>query len=390
MTHAAYPCRPPSRDPRPGRASLPWLLAAFFLGAALTGVVMSFFRPTLPRARPSAGPVPETLPPAPLPDLPLAPEVFRANTEEVSLAAATLAGLAAPPTGPLAVSGGIKVGDAQRLWHLLETEMALPLRPGPLKGVVDGQPLAMLPNFRARGGEGQTPDLAHFNDVEAEAFAEALLKANLTSAGAFANSARRDLTFADLYNEPAQHRGEVVHFEGALRRVRKSDPPGMAKGVRAMYEGWVFDTRYGPNPVCLVFTDLPPGVPVAERMNVPVTFDAYFFKKYRYQAADTKPGFAREAPLFIGRAPVVQGPEETADGPPPGFSPAMLTGFLVLLLATAVLAFLLHLWFRRNDRHVRRRLEAVRPREFVDPSEPPPGPWPPGPASRADIPPSPN
>ncbi len=215
------------------------------------------------------------------------------------------------------------------------------------------------------------PDLSHLNDDEALAFCEALFKANLTSQGAFANSARRDLTFTDLFNTPKKYRGEVVHFEGNLRRVRHSDPPPNArvKGVDHLYEGWAFNMeRYGANPVCLVFTELPPGLPVAEKMDRQISFDAYFFKKYRYQSGDSRPGWAREAPLFIGRSPVLA-IEKAAPADSITWSAPLLVGFLGLVLVTGLVAFGLHWWFRRGDQRLRNRLAQVRQQDFVEPGK---------------------
>jgi hypothetical protein len=263
----------------------------------------------------------------------------------------------------------LKAGDRQHLWKLQETDHALPLNRKLLARVLDGEPLAMLPSFRARGNQGPLPDLGNVNDDEALAFCEALYKANLTSTGAFANSARRDLTFADLFNTPQKYRGEVVHFEGLLYRLRRIDPPPNAriKGVDHLFEGWIFDPqRYGVNPVCLVFTELPPGLAVAEKMSFPVSFDAYFFKKYRYQSADSKPGWAREAPLFIGRSPVLVWEGQAASDALALSSP-LLVAFLGMVLATGLIAFGLHWWFRRGDRRIQDRLSRVRQKEFVEP-----------------------
>ena len=69
---------------------------------------------------------------------------------------------------------------------------------------------------------------------ETEAYCEALYKATLVSLGAFANSARRDLTIADLLNEPQRYRGQVMHFEGKVRRIRRLDPPAAPVSTPAM------------------------------------------------------------------------------------------------------------------------------------------------------------
>jgi hypothetical protein len=354
------------RNPGPGRILLPILIAALFfaLGSLATWWVLR--RAEEVPAEPAALPVGDVLPP----DAP-AGEPFRFTVEEVAGGAATLVGAAAHggPAGLTEVAL-IRGGEGQRLWRIQATDHALPLRPEYLAGVVDGTPVAMLPSFRRKDRQGQVPDLAHFNDIEAEAFCEALYKANLASPGAFTNSARLEVTFGDMFNEPKKHRGQVVHFEGRLHRVRRTDAPAMARarGVDHLYEGWLFDARYGLNPVCLVFTELPPGIPVAEKMDRTVAFDGYFFKKYRYHSSDSKPGYARETPLVIGRSPVLVG-AGTASGPTtPGWSAPLLIAFLVVLLVTAVVAIGLQLWFRRGDRKVSERLAQVRARDFLDSS----------------------
>src|SRR5262249_42762321 len=155
----------------------------------------------------------------------------------------------------------------------------------------------------------------------------ALVNAHMTDASAFAAVARKDVTYAELSTRPKHNRGTVVHVHGEVRRVRKYDTPfevaqqdfleirrkkmkAAAEVVAAFlfsqtdfpwappeplseyYEAWLFDPNYGANPMCLVFTDLPDGLPVAESVQPPreVSFDGYFFKRYRYLSGDTKPG----------------------------------------------------------------------------------------------------
>jgi hypothetical protein len=343
--------------------------AFFLLGSLATWYALR--QPTPEDRAEGRLPAPEAEGPSP-PGEPAEVTAFQDNTRDVVAGAATLAGAGGNGRQGLAMEIALlRAGERAHLWKLEDTDKALSLNPKYLAGVIDGTPLAMLPSFRAEGGQGPVPDLKHVNEREALAFCDALIKANLTSAGAFANSARSDLTPADLANKPREFRGEVVHGEGRLRRVRHSDPPpnARARGVDHLYEGWVLDPRYGSNPVCLVFTELPPGVRVAEQADQDVAFDAYFFKKYRYQSADSKPGFARETPLFIGRSPVLLRGPAAEPGPPAGSAP-LLTAFLGLVVATVALAFGLTWWFRRGDRRVREQLAAVRRREFVDPGTP--------------------
>jgi hypothetical protein len=297
-------------------------------------------------------------PPARAADGPLPDEdVFRSNTNEVLQGAAALAGAGCQGGhGTALVLGLLIQGDRLHLWKLEQSDKAPELRPNILAKVKDS-----------------TGVLVDDGAFEPEAYCEALLKASLTSPGAFANSARRDVTFAHLFNEPWRYRGQVIHFEGQVRRIRRFDPPGMveAKGVKDLYECWLFDTHYGANPVCLVCTELPEGVAPGERLNLAASFDAYFFKKYRYKAADSTEGHAREAPLFIGRSFVVsQAPSLPVDDAYGAGWKGVLVLFLGGVLATFVLAFGLHWWFRRNDRRVGARINEVRPRDYVDPGAP--------------------
>src|SRR5262249_39498868 len=134
---------------------------------------------------------------------------------------------------------------------------------------------------------------------EVKAYCLALTTAHATSSEAFANSARRDLTYAHLFEEPEKYRGEVVHYQGRLKRVRQFDAPEFIRDyLPVIYECWLFDLKvYGANPLGVLVTELPRGVPVKEQLDIPVTVDGYFFKRWRYQAGD---GW-RDAPLLIGR-----------------------------------------------------------------------------------------
>jgi hypothetical protein len=246
-----------------------------------------------------------------------------------------------------------------------ERDIVPPLRADLLDKVRDSRGLPVLP-----------ADLKQATDRdidEIDAYMDAVEKAYRMPAHTFANSANRELTYGHLENEPRKHRGQVAHFEGTLKRVRRYDPPMLLAqaGVRDIYEGWIFDVKqYGVNPVCAIFTELPQGIPVAEDVRQDVAFDGYFFKKYRYVAGDSKPGQAREVPLLIGHAPVRLHPVAVADSTPPpsAWMGWLLTGLLAFIAAVLGLALVLHAWFQRADRKVQRRLEGARQREFVPPA----------------------
>jgi hypothetical protein len=270
------------------------------------------------------------------------------------LGAATLfltgfGGRAAPPAA-LAV---LQAGDGLGCWELLDTDRLRPFPEAFKDGrIQDGKDI----------GVG-TPETA--------AYAEVLTLAHYTSDRAFRRAARSDVLYYNLFNEPAQYRGDVVRVEGRLRRLLRWKPPpeAAARGVNNLYEAWLFndDSGYG-NPFCAVFTELPPGLTPRDKFEPaqPVSFAGYFFKKFRYQGPDKK---WRDAPLLIGHTLTVRAA---------GAGPAAEAGdnwaehlgliFLGVVATTVCVVVALTWWFRRSDVRVRRRLLAARgAHEFVPP-----------------------
>lgn len=171
-------------------------------------------------------------------------------------------------------------------------------------------------------------------------------------AASFANAARRDVTFANMLgSDAARYRGEVVHIEGKLKRVRDIGPtPGLrAEGVNHLYEAWVFSDLYQDYAHCVLFTELPADVPVAESLDRRVRFDGYFYKIYRYRAGDGE----RRAPLLVGRT-IQAVPEPSGGATLPGHQSLLVIGGAIVgsLLLLAVIGWM----FQRSDRRTRQRL----------------------------------
>jgi hypothetical protein len=253
----------------------------------------------------------------------------------------------------------LKGGHDLHLWTLGDGDKAPALRPLSLAAVKDFSPVATgLEESKRSGGVGE-----HL------AYCEALYKAYLTPVESFANSVfeGEEVTRGHLHSEPWKHRGKVIHLEGRLKRLRRFDPTVNVAhlGVKDLFEGWVFDENYGANPVAIHFTELPAGLAPAEKMDIPVAFDGYFFKIIRFASVDSKPGQAREAPLLIGRSPLLK--DQSSKTPVAGSAAApflswswpMLGAVLLMVIATVGLTVGLSFWFRRGDRQVRSRLTAV-------------------------------
>jgi hypothetical protein len=278
--------------------------------------------------------------------------VLEKSTREIVAAAAAIA--VHNPVGALA---NVLVGKSLSLWEAVTpptqekaaatTIQAPHIDPDILAEVEDKAPVRN----------------AAENYGEAQAYNYLLVQANATPVAAFAKSARRDLTFAHLFEEPSKYRGQVVHIEGRLKRLRRFDAPRMAakQGVPIIYEAWIFGEAYFSNPYCVIATAVPESIPVADTLNHHVAFDGYFFKRYRYPAGDSW----RDAPLLIGHALLDR--ESAVPESGGSFATWLLPTLVTVVGASVLLVVSLHWWFRRGDRRIRMHLDINRNANFVEP-----------------------
>jgi hypothetical protein len=282
----------------------------------------------------------------------------------------------APPPGkeaPLAREGEAPAEpekpDNPNLFLREGPETAPPLNAEILAAVKDSRPLPTISGKFDRHGK-HIADPREVQQVdEAYAFIEVLITAHQTSAQAFANGTRKDLAYTNLFNETAQHRGEVVHVEGRMRRLIRYEPPaqGVAVGMREYFEGWIFNPDlYGPSgAVCVIFTELPEGLQPAEKMDRRVAFDGYLFKRYAYKSGDARKATQhREAPLLIGHSPVVR-PDAAEMSPTVTLTP-LLIGVLVFIGVALLGVIFLGWWLQRGDHKVHHRLADAAAQRFVD------------------------
>lgn len=201
--------------------------------------------------------------------------------------------------------------------------------------------------------------LAESSD-EYQAYNYFVLHARKFSPELLAKHSNRKLTFRRLFDEGrGEYRGEIVHVAGRLKRLNwigTNEDLGR-DGVKDLYEAWIFDAAYYSNPTCVVISELPPGLKYEDKDidGVWVECDAYFFKRYRYRTETS----VRLAPLAIGRTLTVT--KAPVSGEREAISLAYSRWFLPVLAALAAIVigafFVMHRWFKRGDRWVRRRLE---------------------------------
>jgi hypothetical protein len=259
--------------------------------------------------------------------------------------------------GQLAV---LQAGDDLHCWTLIDTDQFRPLPPW------------ILERGRIRDGT----DLAE-GALEIPAYEEIVTQAYYTAPLAFRKAARRDLTYAQIFADPATYRGQPVHIEGLLRMLSREKPSleCRANGVSNLYEAWILNegTR---EFFCFLSVELPPalkpylgeeGKKKIKQTDLRVSADGYFYKKFRYKAIDSKGNTARDAPVFIGHSLDCTPGDERTESDEWGHSiMAMFIG--IVGFAVAVIVGLTW-WFRHNDRRVRGRVMAARDAGFVPPDE---------------------
>src|SRR5438046_1175971 len=66
----------------------------------------------------------------------------------------------------------------------------------------------------------------------------------------------RRVSYAEMFQRPATHRGKVVRVEGDVRWVNKLDTPDEVKkaGLDSLYELWIVNKALGPRPYAVLLT----------------------------------------------------------------------------------------------------------------------------------------
>lgn len=203
---------------------------------------------------------------------------------------------------------------------------------------------------------------AKSNPDEYNAYNYFVLHARKVPPELLAKFARPELTFRVLFQaDRGKYRGEIVHIEGKLLRLEwiGSNSALEAAGIKDLWEAWIFEDGADGNPICVVLTELPPGIkPAPVIHDTRASFDGYFFKRYKYKAQDA----VRLAPLAIGRTLKV-----FASPPPTGSASTyenLLSGIVPigvgLVIGVAVVLVGLTFWFRRGDRKVKERLNELK------------------------------
>lgn len=270
---------------------------------------------------------------------------------------------------PPADSRGVPASEWKRI-PLLIGRSVTPL-PGP--PAPEGDSVASIPNkhlriFQKIHDDAAMPGADDSRWEEGAAWSWVALYARKFPTDLLEKKARK-LTFADLFEKNrSDYKLDLVYFRGRLIRLREDKAPKRLRdaGVENFYEGWLvpLDEPRG-NPVCIILTELPPGLEPAMSMNREVTFAGYSFKLLRYKSEERDAKGAnvwKRAPLLIGRSVTLLPEPEPYNGGTWGsfFVPASLIGLAVILGTAGLLSW----WFRRGDAKVKQALADRRVNPF--------------------------
>ena len=200
---------------------------------------------------------------------------------------------------------------------------------------------------------------------ELAAWNRVVLRAHRFTPSELENEARNDLTFADLFTDGRlDYKLDLVKFKGRLIRLKKGESTRrlLEAGIPVWYEGWLVpNNEPSGHPVCIVMTDLPPGLEPKASMDRYVSFAGYYFKKMHYESGerrkdDPSRNVWKGAPLLIGRSVTLIEEQDVTSGWSEWFFPGIAAGVVFIVGAALILTW----WYRSGDRKAREEIAAVR------------------------------
>jgi len=108
--------------------------------------------------------------------------------------------------------------------------------------------------------------------------------------------------YVQIWEQPHKYRGKPIRLRLHIVRVLKwDDAADNPLGVKDVYEAYGWTDESKSFPYCVVFPELPPGLPVGKDAHGEVVFVGYLLKIMGFEGFDAKRG----APLLIGRVRTV-------------------------------------------------------------------------------------
>ncbi len=166
------------------------------------------------------------------------------------------------------------------------------------------------------------------------------------------NQRRKFSLFADVFGHPEEYTGELLTLKGYVRKNLKHPVDPDDPKQEATYEAWLYTPDSQHNPVVVVYSDLPKGMPLGGSLVETVEVTGYFFKVYGYRAQDS----LRAAPMLLAKT-LEWTPKVVRDTTMERVVYFLITGALVVGL---ILVF----WTLNKRQHARLSKKAAEPEDF--------------------------
>ncbi|MDB5336344.1 MAG: hypothetical protein JWN70_1963 [Planctomycetaceae bacterium] len=166
-------------------------------------------------------------------------------------------------------------------------------------------------------------------------------------------TARRKFSlFTDVFTHPEEYTGELLTLKGYVRKNHKHPADADDPSQIPTYEAWLYTPDSQHNPVVVVYTDLPKGMPVGGSLVETVEVTGYFFKVYGYRAQDG----LRAAPMLLAK---------TFDWTPKVVRDTTAERVVYFLITGALVCGLVFVFWKMNQRqHARLSKQAAEPEDF--------------------------
>lgn len=299
-------------------------------------------------------------PPAPAKD-PIVVLPWETTERGINTCAWTACMGALPPPGhwqPWGVLGARTLASADHLglelWQF-RFDLVFPINQVFLDEILDQR---TLPDMRAK----VLRDLARPDRAFYLSYRDALTKSHRATQEMFEKSGEeyKKVPYTHLATHPKQYRGKVITIKGKISFIRESNAPDQELGV--VYTTYIVGPTKGAPPFTIVFTELPQGAEVSERLDLTVTCQGYFLAHIRYPAEkerDAKKDII--SPYLIGKTLIVHPQQgKVPDDDKTAFAYHILAWTVGGIVIVALLVGMLNVWLRSGDRSIQSQLADVR------------------------------
>ncbi len=95
------------------------------------------------------------------------------------------------------------------------------------------------------------------------------------------------VTYAELFFQSKEYRGELVTMRGTVRRAWLfDDPPDNDYGIESYYQVWFTPEDNPSTPMVAYCLELPDGFPTGMEVTADAEITGFFFKRWAYSGAD--------------------------------------------------------------------------------------------------------